>query len=249
LLIFLLDVAGLNDELRLLLELDEVEIVDWLTGLGYDISSIKTKPEYQKAKKPIIDETPIKISTTVTTEADRVAEPIEDYQEQESVEFSVHESFEPEVSAEANEIADIKPRRKKFTITDFVEQPKYSEIADDEIRIEIGRWCEKFVFNNLSKWGYSEIIWVNEVGESGKPYDFKAKESGNEKFIEVKGTPSSTKDIIYLSSGEWNLMVEQKDNYILIRVYNAGKSNVCPVIIENPNQQVENGSIQVALRI
>jgi hypothetical protein len=44
-------------------------------------------------------------------------------------------------------------------------------------------------------------------------------------------------------------MFDQKNNYILIRVYNAGKTNVFPEIIENPNQQIEQGSIQVALRL
>lgn len=44
-------------------------------------------------------------------------------------------------------------------------------------------------------------------------------------------------------------MFEQKDNYILIRVYNAGQTNVFPEIIENPSQHIEQGSIQVALRV
>jgi hypothetical protein len=245
----LLDVAGLNDELRLLLELDEVEIMDWLTSLGYDISSIKIKPEYLIAKKPIKVETSVKVLTAVTTEMEEVAEPEVVYEDQEMFEVTKFEFFEPEISAEADEIADIKPTRKKFTAIDFVEQPKYAEIADNEVRFEIGRWSEKYVFNNLNKWGYSEIVWENELGESGKPYDFRVKENGNEKYIEVKGTPSSKKDLVYLSTNEWNLMVNQKDNYILIRVYNAGNSNVSPIIIENPSQQIEQGSIQVALRV
>jgi hypothetical protein len=244
----LLGVTGLNDELRLLLELDEVESIEWLTGLGYDISSIKTKPEYQTAKKSIKMETPTKVLTAVTNEGD-VAESEEVYQEQAFVEDSEIESFEPEIGAEAIEIAVIMPSRKKFSTKDFVEQPKYNEIADDEVRFEIGRWSEKYVFNNLSNWGYSDIVWENESGESGKPYDFKATENGKQKFIEVKGTPSSKKDLVYLSPNEWNLMFEQKDNYILIRVYNAGNLNVSPVIIENPSQQIEQGSIQVALRV
>lgn len=129
------------------------------------------------------------------------------------------------------------------------EQPHYEEIVDNDLRLEIGKWSEKYVFDNLAKWGFAEIVWENEIEESGKPYDFKAKENGKEKFIEVKGTPSSKKDIVYLSSGEWNLMTQQNDSYILIRVYNARKSNVSQVIIRNPRQQIERGTVQVALRV
>ena len=243
----LLEVTGLNDELRLLLQLDEAEIIEWLTGLGYDIPDIKTKPEYQTAKQKIKIEATAKIGT-ITTAENEVAEPEEDYQEY--VEVQQPESFEPEVKAQDIDATNIKPRRKKFIADNSTEQPQYQEIADDEVRFAIGRWSEEFVFKNLQKWGnYSEIVWENEIDESGKPYDFKLVENGKTKFIEVKGTPSSKKDLIYLSSNEWNLMFEQKDNYILIRIYNAGKTNVFPEIIENPSQQIEQGSIQVALRV
>lgn len=244
----LLELTGLNDELRLLLELDEAEIIEWLSGLGYDISIIKSKPEYQTAKRPIKIETPAKVITTVATEVVEVAEPETDYEQEELTEITSSDSFEPEVTADID-IANLKPKRRKLASTNSVEQLQYQEITDDEVRVAIGRWSEKFVFNNLDKWGFTEIIWENEIEESGKPYDFKAIEKGKEKFIEVKGTPSSKKDLVYLSSSEWNLMTQQNDNYILIRVYNAGKSNVSPVIIENPSQQIEQGSIQVALRV
>jgi hypothetical protein len=243
----LLEVIGLNDEFRLLLQLDEAEIIEWLTGLGYDIPDIKAKPEYETATKKIKIEAIAKIGTTTNAE-NEVAEPEEDYQEY--VEVQQPESFEPEVKAQDIDATNIKPRRKKFVADNSTEQPQYQEIADDEVRFAIGRWSEEFVFKNLHKWGnYSGIVWENEIDESGKPYDFKLVENGKTKFIEVKGTPSSKKDLIYLSSNEWNLMFEQKDNYILIRVYNAGNINVFPEIIENPSQQIEQGSIQVALRV
>lgn len=243
----LLEVTGLNDELRLLLQLDEAEIIEWLTGLGYDILNVKTKPECQTAKQKIKIEVTTKAGTTTAIE-NEVVEPEEDYQEY--VEVPQPESFEPEVKAQDIDATHIKPRRKKSVIESSTYQPQYQEIADDEVRFAIGRWSEEFVFKNLHNWGnYSEIVWENEIDESGKPYDFKLVENGKTKFIEVKGTPSSKKDLIYLSSNEWNLMVEQKDNYILIRVYNVGKTNVFPEIIENPSQQIEQGSIQVALRV
>ena len=243
----LLEVTGLNDELRLLLQLEEDEIIEWLAGLDYDISDIKLKPEYQIAIQTIKIETTAKIGTTTYAENEGIKSE-ENYQDFDEVQQP--ESFEPEVKAQDIDATNFKPRRKFFVADNSTEQMQYQEIEDDEVRFAIGRWSEEFVFKNLHKWGnYSEIVWANEIEESGKPYDFKLAENGKIKFIEVKGTPSSNKELIYLSYNEWNLMFDQKNNYILIRVYNVGKANVFPEIIENPCQQIEQGSIQVALRV
>ena len=118
----LLEVTGLNDELRLLLQLDEAEIIEWLTGLGYDIPDIKKKPEYQTAKQKIKIEATAKPGTTTTTE-NEVAEQEGDYQEY--VEISQPESFEPEVKAQDIDGSHIIPRRKKSVIDNSTEQPQY----------------------------------------------------------------------------------------------------------------------------
>lgn len=49
----LLEVTGLNDELRLLLQLDENEIKEWLVEQGLDLSNIQTKPEFAKAVEKV----------------------------------------------------------------------------------------------------------------------------------------------------------------------------------------------------
>ena len=113
-----------------------------------------------------------------------------------------------------------------------------------------GRWSEHFVFENLTDWGnYTEIVWENESEESGKPYDFKALKDGVEKFIEVKGTPSAGKELIYLSPNEWNLMFEKGNDYILIRIYNAGKTTAFEDIRDNPSEEIQKGLIRVALKL
>jgi len=45
----LLKITGLNEELKLLLQLDENEIKEWLIEQGLNISTIQEKPEYSKA--------------------------------------------------------------------------------------------------------------------------------------------------------------------------------------------------------
>jgi len=169
---------------------------------------------------------------------------------QEYVKIHEPNNFEPEIEAHEIDATYIIPRRIESPEDNTIEQRHYLEIEDENVRIAIGRWSEEFVFRNLPLWGnYSDIVWENEINESGKPYDFKLIEDGKTKLVEVKGTTSSEKDLIYLSSNEWNNMFEQKDNYILIRVYNAGKTNVFPEIIENPSLKIEQGSIQVILRV
>lgn len=49
----LLQVTGLNEELKLLLQLDENEIKEWLIEQGLDLSNIQSKPEFTKAIEKI----------------------------------------------------------------------------------------------------------------------------------------------------------------------------------------------------
>jgi hypothetical protein len=88
----------------------------------------------------------------------------------------------------------------------------------------------------------TKVIWENKDTESGKPYDFQIIENGIEKFIDVKGTPSEIKDVIYLSPNEWVFMFDKGENYSIYRVYNAGKSARIE-IIENPSSLLQQGKI------
>lgn len=49
----LLQVTGLNEELKLLLQLDENEIKEWLIEQGLDLTNIQSKPEFTKAIEKI----------------------------------------------------------------------------------------------------------------------------------------------------------------------------------------------------
>jgi hypothetical protein len=94
---------------------------------------------------------------------------------------------------------------------------------------------------------YSVIKWKNEEKESSSPYDFFVIEDGIEKYIEVKGTPSSNKDLFYLSINEWHWMAIHKVNYSILRVYNSGKTNTQIRVFSNPFEQIEEGKIKIAL--
>ncbi|MBK7132274.1 MAG: DUF3883 domain-containing protein [Bacteroidales bacterium] len=110
---------------------------------------------------------------------------------------------------------------------------------------DVGRWSEEFVneFLTRNNNNFSEIIWKNKDGESGSPYDFKIVKNGIEKYIDAKGTPSSSKDVIYLSPNEWIFMFEKGAEYSLYKVYDAGKSNARIEIVENPSDLLRQGKI------
>lgn len=245
---FMLNVFTLNEELRfLLLESEESEIRDWLKEQGIHASATHPMrfftqkdffdtsddahgepnvPEHAVDSKEVIDET--------TPENSKIR----------------FETFTPQINAQDVKISSVIPIRVKDFEPSLENLTQYAEIESPEVRIAVGRWSEEYVHNNLKSWGnYTDIDWANEIEESGKPYDFIVKEDGIQKYIEVKGTPSENKDLIYLSSGEWNLMHQHKENYTLIRIFNAGKQTVIPEMHENPSKKLETGHIQIALRV
>jgi len=83
-----------------------------------------------------------------------------------------------------------------------------------------------------------EVIWHNKNGEQGKSKDFTIIKNGIKRIIEVKSTPSATKDIIDISGEEVNKMHKYKERYRLFRVYQVGTK--CPRIekIKNPSDKL-----------
>ena len=84
---------------------------------------------------------------------------------------------------------------------------------------------------------------MNQHAESGKPYDFTVVQNGVTRYIEVKGTPSLHKNIIYLSAAEWQWMFAHKENYSLFRVYHAGKEDATYHEIINPSSKILAGEL------
>jgi len=234
-LIGLLGIAGVTDELRLLLQLQDEEIKEWMTGQGFDL----TKPEFQRSSKLIIHE-------PTSNKESIVSKPESDYfDEHEDKKISIPEIFVPISTPKEFDASKIKVTTKTYNTPTQISQSIYSEIASQEVREDVGMWSEEFVNELLTKNSdvYSSVVWENKDGESGKPYDFKVVENGKEQFIDVKGTPSDSKDIVYLSPIEWTFMFAKADDYSIYRVYNAGKSDARIDIIVNPSELLSKGKI------
>jgi len=238
----LLGVFGLNEELRfLLLEAEKNEIHEWLIEQGISLTTIKSVRAFTKrvlvSSENVTEENPI--------HENGEAEPAEQVAEYGAeVEPTKPENFEPVATPKSFDVTKISAKTKTFTNATAKAEANYSKIQSQEVREDVGKWCEEFVYEYLinQKDKYSEVTWLNKDGESGKPYDFKIVESGKEIFIDVKGTPSGIKDLIYLSPNEWVFMFEKGENYSIYRVYNAG-NDARIEIIENPSELLKEGKI------
>ncbi len=235
----LLGVFGLNEELRfLLLETEKNEIHEWLIEQGISLTSIKPIRSFTKQVLVIPDN----VIEKIPIQKNNVNEPVEECSSE--AEQTMSENFEPIATPKSFDTSSISVKTKKFTNATAKAEVNYSKIQSQEVREDVGRWCEEFVFEYLTNQEskFTEVIWLNKDEESGKPYDFKIIEDGKERFIDVKGTPSGVKDLIYLSPNEWVFMFEKGESYSIYRVYNAG-SNARIEIIENPSALLQQGKI------
>lgn len=114
-----------------------------------------------------------------------------------------------------------------FSLPEFLQLSNGYDDNDD-----IGRWGEQLVYSFLNRWresggeGPREIIWSNERGESGQPYDFKlifpsGCNTTREVFVEVKTTIKQERHLIHLSANELDFALKEKEKYHIYRVYSA----------------------------
>uniref|UniRef100_A0A3P9IA30 Wu:fj29h11 n=1 Tax=Oryzias latipes TaxID=8090 RepID=A0A3P9IA30_ORYLA len=97
----------------------------------------------------------------------------------------------------------------------------------------IGEWGEQLVYSFLCHWRDgadpgrpTHVLWCNQSGESGRPYDFRlsfgATSEQEEVFVEVKSTVRKEKTFIQLSVNELEFALKKKECYHIFRVYSAG---------------------------
>ncbi|XP_069113795.1 uncharacterized protein [Argopecten irradians] len=108
---------------------------------------------------------------------------------------------------------------------------------------EVGQWGESLVYYYLLQMkdissNIIQVTWKNQEKETGLPYDFElhvATETGiSVIYIEVKSTLSDKKEVFEISAPQIKFAQEQKENFCIYRVFNAGDTeNVKLVRIHN----------------
>ncbi|KAL9142499.1 hypothetical protein ABFS82_14G173500 [Erythranthe guttata] len=114
-----------------------------------------------------------------------------------------------------------------------------------------GRKGEMVAFKHLSsKVGEKEVVkWVNEVKESGLPYDIVVggDEEGGGEYIEVKATDSTKKDWFEISVGEWKFAVEKGESFSIAHVALLGEDKAKITMYRNPVRLCRLGQLQLAV--
>jgi hypothetical protein len=232
-----LGAEGLNDELRLLLELDEGELNDYFLDMGIDTD----RPEFNIRKT--FQELSIPLSYVII-DKENVEQILEDAAH-DFESFVENKEFIPNYTPLNVNTKSIKATKKVYEGTTIVvADESFPEIKSDIARTKIGRWSEHLAYEYLkNETDFKNIIWVNENEESYLPYDIVAKDNDTEVYIDVKGTPSASKDQVFLSGPEWIFMMEKGENYSLYRVYSVGELDARIEIIGNVRDLVIKGKI------
>ncbi|KAL4331696.1 hypothetical protein HN51_038485 [Arachis hypogaea] len=103
--------------------------------------------------------------------------------------------------------------------------------------------CKYFV----EKVGKDAVKWVNEVKETGYPYDIVIGEESNIEYIEVKATRSPRKDWFNITTNEWQFAFDKGESFSIAFVA-IMENNVAKVtIFKNPVKLCHIGQLQLAV--
>ncbi|SDY29945.1 sacsin N-terminal ATP-binding-like domain-containing protein [Hymenobacter psychrophilus] len=240
----LLGVKHVDNELRLLLELPIAEAAQWLLeDIGVAGADLAAAQNWSSVSEVILD------SSAVPSLISAAAEPLSRVDDNGFEELSTgvdwaDTPFEPTISADAINPAAVSVSRHLSSIPIATAPPSsYSTIANLDTRLDVGRWCEELVYKLLcaDSTEFTQVQWVNQHAESRLPYDFQVVQNGQTRFLEVKGTPSRTKDSIYLSQAEWKVMFDQGAQYSIYRVLGAGNTDPRVIVTDHPSSQIQQG--------
>lgn len=124
-------------------------------------------------------------------------------------------------------------------------------------RSEIGEWGEQLVNLYLCHWRDGEdptrptrILWCNQSGESGQPYDFKLSFESEVVYVEVKSTIKKEKAFIHLSANELDFALKERERYHVYRVYSAGDAQSARLCrVQNLAQHLHTKDLELFLFI
>jgi hypothetical protein len=95
-----------------------------------------------------------------------------------------------------------------------------SVTENEEHNNRIGHNAEKYLYAELLKNNWEEVIWLNVESEQYLPYDFKVKNKGVVFYYECKGTASDGNEFL-VTKNEWQFYLANRKNYRLCFVSNV----------------------------
>ncbi|KAF7655711.1 hypothetical protein LDENG_00052270 [Lucifuga dentata] len=148
------------------------------------------------------------------------------------------ESQRPPLALDFAQLDKVQPSQATLEDMELSCQRPTTVVLTGDHSTAIGEWGEQLVNSFLCQWRDSSdprrpehVLWCNQSGESGQPYDFKLTfgpaNSGREPwvvYVEVKATVKREKSFVQLSANELDFALKQKEHYHIFRVYSAGDS-------------------------
>ncbi|GAV66160.1 DUF3883 domain-containing protein [Cephalotus follicularis] len=112
-----------------------------------------------------------------------------------------------------------------------------------------GRLGELVAFKHFTEnLAMTDVKWVNEVNETGLPYDIVIGERGNPKeYIEVKATKSARKDWFKITMREWQFAVEKGESFSVAHVLLLSNNGAKVSLYKNPVKLCQQGQLQLVL--
>ncbi|KAL0392594.1 UNVERIFIED_CONTAM: protein NO VEIN [Sesamum radiatum] len=112
-----------------------------------------------------------------------------------------------------------------------------------------GRLGELVAFKYFQgKVGEVFVKWVNEINETGLPYDITlGGDEDSREYIEVKATKSARKNWFLISMREWQFAVEKGESFSVAHVVLADNNMARITIYKNPARLCQLGNLKLAV--
>ncbi|CAI8618591.1 unnamed protein product [Vicia faba] len=111
-----------------------------------------------------------------------------------------------------------------------------------------GRLGELLAYKYFTgKDGNTTVSWVNEVNETGLPFDLIIGGGANKEYIEVKATRSPRKDWFHISTREWQFAVEKGESFSIAFVAITGNNNAQVAVFKDPVRLCQQGGLQLVV--
>ncbi|XP_071715777.1 protein NO VEIN-like [Rutidosis leptorrhynchoides] len=122
--------------------------------------------------------------------------------------------------------------------------------SDTPQNVITGRIGESEAFKYFcAELGEKHVTWVNEVKESGLPYDIlvEDKDNNEKEYIEVKSTSKVNKDWFNISLKEWAFAVKKGESFSIARVVLSDKKPAKIITFKNPAKLCRSKQLQLAI--
>lgn len=160
-------------------------------------------------------------------------------------------NFQDDLAIDSNQASDgsrsgSRPGSLKF----FNREQLNTGAPDPEQAMLTGRLGELAAYTYFSESVGSrrKVNWVNEVNETGLPYDILIEDNEySREYIEVKATTSSKKDWFNITLREWQFAIDMGDSFSVAHVVLKDRKAARISVFRNPFQLCQQGKLQLVV--